>query len=371
MMRVGVHLEALRPGRIGGLEPYVRHLLAAMRQLDAGLTWVLFCGDHNIDSFAGDGVEKHRLSAEDFAALDARALAAHGLDLWFCPLLTLEPASPGLPSVATIPDLQHEVYPEFFTPEILAWRRRHYRRTAENADRILTLSRYSRDQIVDRLGAERRRVVVTYLDAAPAPAGESVGACRERVRERYGLAGDYFFYPGAGWPHKNHRLLFEAFARLKRQRADVPQLVLTGARVEGAIDLAAELSRHGLDDDVRLLGYVPAEDLPGLYALSLATVIPSLFEGFGLPVVEAMACGAPVLTSNVSSLPEVAGDAARLVDPLDTDAIRAALDQLLRDPDERRRLRRLGRQRAAGFSWAETARRTLDLYRRVAAGAET
>ncbi len=119
-MRVGVHLEALRPGEIGGLEHYVRHLLAAMRRLDGELTFVLFCADYNAATFAeGPGIEKRVLSAEAFAALDADALAAHRLDLWFCPLLVLEPERPGLPAVVTIPDLQHEAYPEFFTPEIL------------------------------------------------------------------------------------------------------------------------------------------------------------------------------------------------------------------------------------------------------------
>ena len=379
-MRVGVHLEALRPGRIGGLEPYVRQLLAATRRLDAGLTWVLFCAEHNADSFAEEGLEKHILSAEAFAALDARTLAGHDLDLWFCPLLTLEPASPGLPSVATIPDLQHEAYPEFFTSEILDWRRRHYRRTAREADRILTLSKYSRDQIVERLGAEPRRVVVTYLDAAPAGSGESLGACRERVRERYGLAGDYFFYPGAPWPHKNHRLLFEAFARLKRRRGSVPPLVLTGARVEGAVDLGAELRRHDLVDDVRRLGYVPAEDLPGLYALSLATVFPSLFEGFGMPVVEAMRAGSPVICSTAASLPEVAGDAAIYFDPHRADELCDRLDAFRVAAADGGRvtagrtlidLTRGGRRQSRYFSWRRTAELTLDAFRSAVHDFET
>ncbi len=392
-MRVGVHLEALRPGEIGGLEHYVRHLLAAMGRLDGELTFVLFCAEHNAATFAeGPGIEKLVLPAEGFAALDAEALAAHRLDLWFCPLLVLEPASSGLPSVATIPDLQHEVYPEFFTPEILDWRRSHYRRTARSADRILTLSEFSRDQILGLLGAEEERVVVTYLDAAPelaAPANPEA-ATLDGVRARYGLAGDYFFYPGAGWPHKNHRTLFEALAKLKELRPEVPQLALTGAQVEGAVDLAAESRRLGLEGDVKRLGYVPAADLPGLYAASLATVFPSLFEGFGIPVVEAMRAGSPVICSRAASLPEVAGDAAVYFDPHRPDELCARLDAFCAAAADGGRavfhsrasgatfpssapgatverslsdLRQAGRRQARKFSWRRTAAVTREAFR--------
>ena len=371
-MRVGVHLEALRPGEIGGLEDYVRHLLAAMRRLDSGLTFVLFCTDYNADSFAGaDGFEKRVLDAEAFAALDAGALAADGLDLWFCPLLVLEPPSPGLPSVATIPDLQHEVYPEFFSPEILQWRRQRYRRTVDQADRVLTLSEYSKAQIVSRLGADPWRVVVTHLDAAP-PTAQQRAPSVDEVRARYSLARDYFFYPGASWPHKNHRTLFQAMARLKQRRRKVPQLVLTGARVDGAVDLAAECRALGLEGDVKLLGYVPGEDLPGLYASSLATVFPSLFEGFGIPVVEAMRAGSPVICSSAASLPEVGGDAAVYFDPRRPEELCDRLDAFCAAAEDSGRvtaertlidLALAGRRQAKKFSWQRTARTTFEAFR--------
>ncbi len=393
-MRVGMHLEALRPGQIGGLEDYVRHLLAAMLRLEAGgeevavgvaphgrepnNTFVLFCAEYNIETFADSpGIEKHLLSAEDFAALDAEALAPYGLDLWFCPLLVLQPANPGLPSVVTTPDLQHEAYPEFFSSEILDWRRRHYRRTVERADRILTLSRYSKNQLIGVLGADPEKVVVTYLDAAPGfhrsanpPAALDTENPR-RVAARYALPRDYFFYPGASWPHKNHRLLFEALAGLKERRASVPELVLTGALVDGAVDLGAECRRYGLEHDVKQLGYVPAEDLPALYALSLATVLPSLFEGFGIPVVEAMRAGSPVICSSAASMPEVGGDAVVYFDPRRPEELSRCLESFCRAAagdgrvSAEHRLSELvsaGRRQAHKFSWHRTAETTLHAF---------
>ena len=373
-MRIGVHLEALRPGEIGGLEHYIRHLLVAMHSQDASLTFVLFCAEYNIATFeVSAGVETHLLSAEDFRALDAPALAAYELDLWFCPLLVLAPENPGLPAVAMIPDLQHEVFPKFFPPEILDWRRRSYRRTALSANRILTLSRYSKDQIVSLLGADPERVVVTHLAAAPEVSipASSQASDFEQVRTRHGLPEAYFYYPGAAWPHKNHLLLFEALEQLKSRRGSVPSLVLTGAQVEGAVDLAAECRRHGLEDDVILLGYVPSEDLPALYGLSLATVFPSLFEGFGIPVVEAMRAGSPVICSSAASLPEVGGDAVVYFDPYQPDELCDRLEAVCQAADDdgpvsaERSLKDLenaGKRQARKFSWRRTAETTLDVF---------
>ncbi len=374
-----MHLQSLRPGQIGGLEDYVRHLLTAARELDDDTAFVLFCADYNLQSFADQPWETHVFSAEEFAALDAERLRAFDLDAWFCPLLILEPAQPGLPSVVTIPDLQHEVFPDFFSPEILAWRREHYRSTVERADRILTFSQYSKQQIVEFLGADPDRVIVTYLDGAPSLAAASPQSC-EAVRQRYGLPTEFFYYPGASWPHKNHQVLFEALGELHRRQSHrptdpAPALVLTGADVEGAVDLVAVSRHYGIEDQVRLLGYVPAEDLPALHALSMATVFPSLFEGFGIPVVEAMRVGSPVICSSAASLPEVGGDAVVYFDPsrpaelCDRLAAFCGHDPLAAvDGDSRCRqdLIDAGRRQAAAFSWRQTAESTLGALHRVA-----
>ncbi|MEM7349172.1 MAG: glycosyltransferase [Acidobacteriota bacterium] len=385
-MRVGIHLQSLRPGEIGGLEDYVRQLLMAVARLEPEITFVLFAAEYNLATFADDPrLEKHLLSAEDFAALDAERLAAYGLDLWFCPLLVLEPPDPGLPTVVTMPDLQHEVFPQFFSEQILEWRRHNYRLTVEKADRILTFSNDSKQQIVTSLGADPERVVVTYLDAAAEfesaaePDQGQRGALRARYRDRLPeavrLAGDYLFYPGAAWPHKNHRLLFEALVRLSSEHGIEPHLVLTGAQVEGAADLEQSCRDLGLDDRVHFLGYVPREDMPLLYAGSLATVFPSLFEGFGIPVVEAMRAGSPVICSSAASLPEVGGQAALYFDPQQVDELVDRLRQVWttlqiespRGRAAREELQAAGFQQAQQFSWQQTAATTLEVFRAVGA----
>ena len=364
MKRIGVHLEALRPGEIGGLEGYVRQLLAAMSELDQELTFVLFGAEYNAATLpVGPGWETHVLSAADFAALDADRLASFELDLWFCPLLVLEPANPGLPAVATLPDLQHEVFPEFFPPQILDWRRQRYRRTVERAERVLTFSRYSKDQIVDLLAAEPHRVVVSHLDgSAHQGSAETSWAT---VQARYSLPSEFFYYPGASWPHKNHRVLLEALASLRDRHGLTPPLVLTGAAVESAVDLEAMGRELGLEDQVKHLGYLPEADVPALYGLSRATVFPSLFEGFGIPVVEAMRAGSPVLCSNAASLPEVAGDAAVYFDPTRSDELcrhLLAFCSPSEDGPDLRQLADAGRRQAARFSWRRTAEVTLETF---------
>ncbi|MCP3959534.1 MAG: glycosyltransferase [bacterium] len=356
-MRVGVHLQSLRPGEIGGLEDYVRNLLANLTEVDPEIELVLFCADYNVASF--DGYQTRLLSAAEFAGLDAGRLAAEGLDLWFCPLLVLEPAEPGLPAVATIPDLQHETYPELFTPEILKWRRHHYRHTVERAERVLTLSDFSRTQIVELLGAGPSRVRVTHLDSTlPAEA-----ASPEAVAERYGLPERFFYTPGAAWPHKNHAVLFEALAKLRDRHDLKAPLVLTGAQVEGAVDLDAECRRLGIEDIVQQLGYVPREDLPALYAGSWATVLPSLFEGFGIPVVEAMRAGSPAICSSATSLPEVGGEAAVYFDSHDPDELCERLrDYWTMTDGERESIVRAGHRQAEMFSWRRTAEQTLEAF---------
>lgn len=370
MIRIGVNLQALRPGEIGGLESYLRNLLRHIIELRPELEFVLFCADYNVASFAGQpGVQTRLLSPSEFADLDSARLFECDLDLWFCPLLVLEPVEPGLPSVVTIPDLQHEEFPEFFTAEILAWRREHYLRSAQAADHILTLSEYSKRHIVEHLSVGSGRVTAIHLDAAAVFSGGGADETPhpEAIRAKHKLPERFFYYPANTWPHKNHQVLFEAMAGYRDEIGDCPHLVLTGAEVESEGDWRRQVSELGLDERVRHLGFVPEEDLPGLYASSLALVIPSLFEGFGIPVVEAMRCGCPVLSSSATSLPEVGGDAVLYFEPGEPRGLVRKMLALTGDGGEdnsidRHELIRRGLLRAQDFSWVRTARETLDVF---------
>lgn len=373
-MRIGVHLQALRPGLIGGMEAYVRNLVDWLPRVDADLELLLFCADYNSSSFTPNPqVRVVELSAAEFAGLDRQTLATHRLDLWFCPLLALEPKDPGLPCAVTIPDLQHESFPEFFSHDVLRWRRESYRHTVDKADLLLTLSEYSKRELVHVLQADPGKVAAIPIDASEVFTSAASG---DRARARYDLPATYFFYPANPWPHKNHKLLFEALAGLRGNGTAPPALVLTGAHRDGSSG-TDELERHhqrlldaqrraGLTDRVRHLGYVRQEDLPDLYREAVALVHPSLFEGFGLPVLEALRVGCPVLSSSATSLPEVGGDAAIYFDPQSHTDLRDKMCTMLdgwNRGSDRARLIENGKRQASRFSWQRTAEETRRRFR--------
>lgn len=364
-MRIGIQLQSLRPGAIGGNETYVRQLVRLLPQIDPSVHLVLFCADYGAHTFAGgSNVDVRVLSAEQFAGLDAAQIRRHDLDLWFCPLLVLEPCEPGIPAVVTIPDLQHHTHPKFFSERVLAWRHRHYPASAHRADAVLTYSEFSRRQIIEAFDIPPGRVHAIHLDATPGFSKHSVADDRylDDVRSRYRLPERFLFYPANSWPHKNHAMLFDALSDGGGVDPSL-HLVLTGARVNGDDPHTEAIRERNLGSRVRHLGYVPDEDLPALYALAQAMVFPSLFEGFGLPVVEAMRAGCPVICSQTTALPEVAGAAALYFDPREAHEIARAIEGAT--PGRRRQLTEAGRQRAQAFDWRRTAQSTLDVMRRV------
>jgi glycosyltransferase involved in cell wall biosynthesis len=238
---------------------------------------------------------------------------------------------------------------------------------ARRAARIITVSEQARDDIVRLLRVPAARVVVIPEAAAPifykaAPAEQA------RVRERYRLRGPYLLYVGTLEPRKNLVRLIRAWHRLWRSGAIPHQLVLVGGRGWQDAEIYRIVQSLDCGDALRLAGYIPTADLPALYSAADAFAFPSLAEGFGLPVIEAMACGTPVLVSTDRALRDLAGAAALAVDPYDIQAIETGLERLLSDAALRDQLRAQGLQRAATYSWDETARRTLAVYQEVMAG---
>jgi alpha-1,3-rhamnosyl/mannosyltransferase len=233
------------------------------------------------------------------------------------------------------------------------------RAVARRAALVLTDSAASGDDIVRWLGVDRSRVRVAPLGVdrrfAPRPAAEV-----DAVRARLGLRRPYLLYLGGIDERKNVPRLLEAYAGLRAQRASTPDLVLAGPieREAGFAELVARVSALGLDDAVRRVGYVDDAGLPALLSGAECFVFPSLYEGFGLPPLEAMACGTPVVATNGGSLGEVLGDAALTVPPDDAAALGRAMARVLDDAALREDLRRRGRERAAGFTWEATARAT-------------
>ena len=279
---------------------------------------------------------------------------------------TAPPFTP-CPVVATIHDLSFEHLPQTFKRRSRAQLRLTVRRTARVAAEVLAPSEHTRRDIIETYKIEPERVHVTPLAAAIhfAPVHEEKEL--KLVRQRYNLEGDYILTVGSIQPRKNLTRLLSAYSALRRARphANLPKLAIVGKRAWLYGDTLRAIREHGLSDCVVLTGYVSESDLPALYSGALAFVYPSYFEGFGLPPLEAMQCGAPVIAGNRTSLPEVIGDAGLLVDPFDVQALMEALARLIDDRELRARLRIKGLERAKLFAWRETARLTLETYERA------
>ena len=265
--------------------------------------------------------------------------------------------------VATIHDLAFEHLPETFNRRSWMQLRLTVRRTARTAAHIITPSEFSRRDLIETYNVAPERVSVTHAAAAPhfRPASAETVA---GVKRSYGIEGDYVLAVGSIQPRKNLVRLVRAYSDLRRSRsqAKLPQLVLVGKRAWLYGETLRAVEQSGVAAQVIFTGYVPERDLPALYTGARCFVYPSYFEGFGLPPLEAMSCGTPVIAGDRTSLPEVVGDAGLLVNPFETEAIGHALARLIDDEDLRARLSLRGLERAALFSWQETARRTLQVY---------
>jgi glycosyltransferase involved in cell wall biosynthesis len=266
----------------------------------------------------------------------------------------------------TVHDVTFMLIPQRYPATRLLYMEGITRAAARVADAIITPSQTVRQDVIRMLNVPPDRIVA--IPEAPGPQYAPIDDedALRKVRWKYRLPSRYVLSVGSLEPGKNRARLFQACAALRGEHAQAPVVVVgqPAWRYEGDYDVVRRL---GLEERVRFLGFVPDEDMPALYSGATCLAFPSLYEGFGLPVLEAMACGAPVLTSNVSATAEVAGDAALLVNPYDTDALTEALDRLLTDAELRARLRGLGIERARQFSWQRAARQAAIVYEIVAA----
>jgi alpha-1,3-rhamnosyl/mannosyltransferase len=265
---------------------------------------------------------------------------------------------------ATIFDMTCWLMPEMHTARNVTATRRYAERILRRADGLIAISESTRDDAVRILGLREDAVQVIYPGVSQA-FFETSDAARERVRQAYGLRRPYLLFVGCVEPRKNLAGVLDAWDLLPPELRRDLELVVAGPLGWRSDRLAARLRRPGAG--VRYLGYLPEEDLAAVMANASVFLYPSYYEGFGFPVLEAMAAGAPVITSNISSLPEIAGGAALLVDPHSPGEIAGAVRQVLLSPGLAGRLRACGRKRAAQFQWGECARRSLEFFQRVSA----
>jgi glycosyltransferase involved in cell wall biosynthesis len=269
-----------------------------------------------------------------------------------------------LPSIYHPHDLQHVHLPQFFTARARAGRDSSYRAFCDQAQVVAVMSSWGRDDVMNSYGLPAEKILV--VPWAPVVDTSSTTAQDGRaVADRQGVGGPFALYPARCWPHKNHLRLLEALALLRRKGLEIP-VVLTGSQegLDGSV--AAAVQTLGLQDLVVFTGFVSPAELAGLYLAATLLVFPSLFEGWGLPILEAMNAGLPVVCSNVTCLPAIAGDAALICDPWSVQSIADSIARVWQDEALRERLAAAGRARAALFSWDHSARILRACYRKLA-----
>ncbi len=274
----------------------------------------------------------------------------------------LMPYYTGLPTILTFYDLIPIKYPQTVAPKARLFFRLAASFAVRIATRVVAISQAARSDLIDTFRVPGDKVAVTPLAAGrhyrPQPADEV-----DRVCAKYGLPRSFLLYVGINKPHKNLPALVDAYAQVASQHT--PPLVIAGAWDDRYPQPKQRAARRQLTDAIRFLGPIPERDLPALYSAATLFIFPSLYEGFGLPVLEAMACGTPVACANTPSLAEIAADAARLFNPHSIPDIADAIAELLEDGPQRGRRREQGLARAGRFSWRATAAATLNCYRKL------
>lgn len=373
-MRVGLNLVYLVPGETGGMEVYARELIVALRRRRPDVELVAFVNREAAAAGEGPWISeipsvtvpvKARRRSEWVRGEQQhlpKLAAREGVELLHS-LASTAPARGSVPGVVTIHDVTYRVHPEVHFGVLALGMRVLVPLAARRSRRVIAVSRNTRDDLVRLLHVPAEKIDVVPNGVREPPPGSDAPP-QEEIRARHSLEGrTVVLTASAKRRHKNLPRLLEALALIPAERR--PVLLVPGYPTPHEQELREQARTLGVDSDTRFLGWVDAEELEGLYAVADAFVFPSLYEGFGLPILEAMARGVPVACSDRSSLPDVGGDAALLFDPDVPASIASAIETLLTDEREAERLRAAGRERVREFSWDRTARLTAATYERT------
>lgn len=374
-MRIGINALYLLPGKVGGSEVYIRNLVRLLVNEDRDNEYFIFINRESQGVFEqiapGINIVSCRVRA---ASRPARILweqfvlpfqiKRYGIDIllsagmtapFFCPVT----------SVLVIFDLQHINQPDNFSKPYLVFLRAIIYLSAKSADGIITISQKVRQDIVKYYRILPEKIAVTYLAIDHNTFRPRDKSDIARIRKKYNLPERFMLYPASSLPHKNHERLLLAYKKIRERWKDM-KLVLIGARDKGYDVIAEKINNLGLQDDVVFLGWLPFEDIPLLYCASGVFVFPSLHEGFGIPILEAMGCGVPVICSGIEPIKEIAGNGALFVDPYNPENIAEGVLSVLENDNQRLGLIEEGFKRAKEFSWENTAHDTVSFLRVMA-----
>ena len=364
-MRIG--LFALETGRnIGGLEVYETELIRALARVDAVNDYRIFCLDQRVPEILGLRAPNFQFAVHTVHRVkgvlwDApRAMARARLDLFHA--LFVAPPFSSIPYVFTFHGSEVLERPDFY-PWALGLRMRVlFRRAFARAGRIVCVSDYLRRYLTEQRGLPANRLHTIYHGCLPEFRLIDPAMARASISRQYGVHEPFILSVGRIEPRKNSVRVLRAYDRFRQQVVHPPRMVFAGDKNWGSPEFDRTVKELNMGRFLHQLGHVPHVDLPQLYAAAEFVVFASLWEGFGLPALEAMAAGAPLITSNTTSLPEIAGHAAQLVDPESVESIASAMASLHTDPVLRSALSCRGRARAEEFSWDRTARETIQVY---------
>ena len=371
--RIGVNLLWLVPGEVGGSEEYTVRLLSAFA--DSGfddVEVILYVNQRFTDAYPllmerfSTRVAPISGSSRLLRVLVESTWLAARSRLDHCELLHhaggTMPAFRTVPGVITMHDLQPLANPERFGLIKGTYIRLMAPRSVRSADRVLCLSEFVANDVITRVGSDRSRIRIVPCGVDD-PGASFDQKLRDEVLERFSLSGrPFILYPAITYPHKNHITLVAAFARLSESHPDL-RLVLTGGSGSSEDVVAATIDAYGLSTKVIRTGRIPESELDLLYRSATAMAFPSLYEGFGVPMLEAMSRGCPIVASRVGALPDVVADAGEFVEPLDVSGWADVLGNLIDSPDRRRELSRNGFQRSRHFSWPASAIALHSVYR--------
>jgi glycosyltransferase involved in cell wall biosynthesis len=351
-----------------GIGTYIRNLVLALARIDRENRYVLLVRPQDRDLLR-DLPENFAAAVESAPVYSVRELVSlswslyrRRLDLYHSTHYVL-PAVVRSPVVVTIHDIIHLLYPEFL-PSNLAflYAQRMIRRSLARGDRIIAVSQNTKADLMQYFDVDGRKIQVVYNGVEDAFRRRLPSEELERWLRDLGIERPYLLFVGNPKPHKNLDTVVKAYARARRMAQFDAPLVCVGNRGASEFRIRQRADHLGIADRVRLLGHVAQEALPAIYQGATLFLYPTLYEGFGLPVVEAMASGLPVITSNTSALKEIAEGYAHLVDPLDVDGMAKAIAHCMGDAEHRAALARLGSRRAEEFRWEVTAKKTLEIY---------
>jgi len=376
-IRIGIdYTSALRER--AGIGRFTRELVAALRELDRTNSYVLI---HTRDCvLPSNGVWPDNFSFKRLpVSYRAASILWHRLsiplpvdwatgpvEVFHAPDFLLPPIRRGK-GILTVHDLSFLVHPECAEPSLARYLSRAVPRSLERADVVLADSESTKRDLTSLLGTPEEKVRVVYGGVNPSFRRVTDKAALDDVRRRYDIIeGPFIFGLGTTEPRKNLGRLISAYALLVRESTPDAKLLLAGGKGWLYQDLFDQIEKLKLTQDVRFLGYIPDADLPALLTLADVFAFPSLYEGFGLPPLEAMACGTPVVASDTSSLPEVLGEAAVTVSPTDDVALAQAIDRVLTDHELRKKMVEAGLAQARKFTWKASAERLLAIYTEVA-----